>query len=158
MWSYLTYYMLMKHIITSASLVFGLMLMSLGFSAPRTQEPAKTVKTVPVHPSKSLSGQDMFREYCAVCHGVEAKGDGPAADALKTQPPDLTQIARKNGGTFPEIRVQNIIKGETDEPSEHGSQEMPVWGAIFRHMGTSQDMANVRVYNLVKYIEELQAK
>jgi len=150
--------MLMKHIITSASLVFGLLLIGLGFGTPRDQEPSKTVKTVPARPSKSLAGQDLFREYCAVCHGVDAKGDGPAADALKTQPPDLTQIARQNGGKFPEIRVQNIIKGETEEPAAHGSQEMPVWGAIFRHMGTSQDMANVRVYNLAKYIEELQAR
>jgi hypothetical protein len=89
---------------------------------------------------------------------MAGKGDGPAADALKTMPSDLTRIASRNGGKFPEIRVQNLIEGEADEPAAHGSKDMPVWGNVFRHLGPSRSLANVRVYNLVKYIAEIQAK
>ncbi len=132
--------------------------MGLGFRAPAAPELSKSVKTVPVGPFRAIAGQDLFREYCAVCHGADAKGNGPAADALKVAPPDLTQIARRNGGKFPEVRVENMISGETGGPIIHGAQEMPVWGPIFRHMGANQEMASVRLYNLVKYLEEVQEK
>jgi mono/diheme cytochrome c family protein len=104
-----------------------------------------------------LNGADLFREYCAVCHGNDAKGSGPAADALKKRPADLTQLARKNGGNFPDLHVMNFIKGQ-DVVAAHGTRDMPVWGTIFSQMSTNQDLVQVRVYGLLKYIEELQAK
>jgi mono/diheme cytochrome c family protein len=125
--------------------------------AARAQEPPKTVKTVPVHSTRAIAGKDLFREFCAVCHGTAGKGDGPAASALKTPPADLTQISARNGGKFPEAKIQHIINGDADSPVAHGSKDMPVWGNIFQHMG-AQDLGAVRVYNLVKYLEEMQAK
>ena len=115
------------------------------------------IKRVPAHPTTALSGQALFHEYCAVCHGVDAKGGGPAAAALLVKPDDLTQIARKNGNKYPEVKVQRIINGE-DEVTAHGSRDMPVWGEIFRHMSSNQDLGAVRIYNLVKYLEQIQAK
>jgi mono/diheme cytochrome c family protein len=118
---------------------------------------APTIKKVPARNTIALTGQDVFRQYCAVCHGTSAKGDGPAAPALKTKPADLTRISQKNGGKFPEVRVQRVIRGE-DEVIAHGSRDMPIWGEIFRHMSSNQDLGSVRIYNLVKYIEGIQAK
>lgn len=115
------------------------------------------IKKIPARATSALAGQDLFREYCAVCHGTDAKGDGPAAAALKVKPADLTQVSRKNGNKFPEIRVQRVIQGE-DEVTAHGNRDMPVWGQIFRHMNANQDLGAVRIYNLVKYIEQIQAK
>jgi mono/diheme cytochrome c family protein len=115
------------------------------------------IKRIPAHPTISIAGQDLFREYCAVCHGSDAKGTGPAAAALKVKPADLTQISRKNSGKYPESRVQRVINGE-DEMTAHGSRDMPVWGPIFRHMGSNEDQGAVRIYNLVKYVEQIQAK
>src|SRR5437016_583461 len=145
----------MRHRNIPGSLLFGLLLAGLSAGATRAQDApktapdaSKTMKKVPVHSTTAIAGKDLYREYCAVCHGAAGKGDGPAADALKTAPPDLTQIARKNGGKYPEMKVQHIITGEAEEPSAHGSKDMPVWGHIFRRMGAG---ANVRVYNLVKY-------
>lgn len=120
-----------------------------------TEQPK--IKKVSAHPSASVAGQDLFREYCAVCHGNDAKGGGPAAVALKVKPNDLTQISQKNHNSFPEIRVQRVINGE-DEVSAHGSRDMPVWGQIFKHMSSNEDLGAVRIYNLVKYIEQIQAK
>jgi mono/diheme cytochrome c family protein len=132
--------------------------LGVGVAAAQAQPAPATVKRVPVHITQSLAGKDLYHEYCAVCHGIAGKGDGPAASALKVSPSDLTQISLKNGGKFPELQVQYTIKGETAEPAAHGSKEMPVWGTLFRHMNANQDVGAVRVYNLMKYVEEIQAK
>ena len=148
----------MKSLIASASVILGLLPIGLGIGAAQPQEAPPAVKKVPVHATQSLAGKDLYREYCAVCHGTTGKGDGPAAAALKAPLSDLTQISRKNGGKFPELHVQQVINGEAEGPVAHGSKDMPVWGNIFRHMGANQDIGTVRVYNLMKYIEEIQAK
>ena len=99
-------------------------------------------------------GPEMFRGYCAVCHGVDGQGGGPAADSLKKRPADLTQLSRKNGGKFPTVRVANVIQGD-DVVASHGSRDMPIWGSVFRTLG---DRASVklRVQNLTAYLESLQ--
>jgi len=148
----------MRSLVTSASLIVALLLMSFGIGAAQAQQASTTVKKVPVRPTQAMAGKDLFREYCAVCHGTAGKGDGPAASALKVPPSDLTQISKKSGGKFPELHVQHIINGEAEEPAAHGSKDMPVWGNLFLHMGPNPDIGNVRVYNLTKYIEEIQAK
>jgi len=75
---------------------------------------------------------------------------------LKKAPADLTQVARKNGGSFPELKVQRMIAG-ADEIGAHGNRDMPVWGNIFRSMGSSEG-ETLRVNALMKYVEQLQAK
>ena len=146
----------MKRIIPTSlvAITFVAALASLGMLFA---DAAPKIKRIPARSTATLTGQDLFREYCAVCHGTDATGEGPAATALKVKPANLTQISRKNDGKYPEIRVQRVINGE-DEVSAHGSREMPVWGQIFRHLSANQDLGAVRVYNLVKYIEQVQAK
>jgi mono/diheme cytochrome c family protein len=104
----------------------------------------------------SVAGPDLFRAYCASCHGSDAKGDGPAASALKTRVPDLTSLARNNGGKFPDARVRKTILGD-DVIAAHGSREMPVWGPIFHQVEEDVDRGNVRLENLVKYLESIQS-
>src|SRR6516225_386706 len=147
----------MKKTFTTQALIIQFALV-LGFSTlGASQEPSKTIKKVNARPTATLNGADLFKEYCAVCHGSDAKGSGPAADALKKRPADLTQLARKNGGNFPELHVMNYIKGQ-DVVASHGSRDMPVWGSIFSQMSSNQDLVQVRVYALLKYIEEVQAR
>jgi mono/diheme cytochrome c family protein len=50
------------------------------------EEPKKTIQHVPIKPTSPVSGKGMFTSYCAACHGAEGKGNGPAAEALKTPP------------------------------------------------------------------------
>ena len=108
----------------------------------------------------SLAGQDLFSFYCATCHGAEAKGNGPVASALKTPPPDLTRLARRNGGSFPRGRVvQFVAGGGTTLRGAHGSNEMPVWGPIFRALDPSDErLALIRIENVVQYLESIQVK
>ncbi len=75
------------------------------------------------------AGKDMYRRYCAACHGSSGRGDGPVAGALGEKPRDLTTLARDNGGTFPEAEVVRAIDG-TDTVRAHGVSEMPVWGEV----------------------------
>ena len=103
-------------------------------------------------------GADLYRQYCATCHGHEGRGDGPVADALRRRPADLTQIARRNGGKFPELRVMSFIKGDLS-PAAHGSREMPMWGRVFQDMnGNRQELVQMQIYSLLRWVEQLQAQ
>ncbi len=104
-----------------------------------------------------LDGEKIFKSYCAACHGVSGKGDGPAAPALKTALPQLTTIAKRNGGTFPTDRVRSIIAGDK-VPAAHGSREMPVWGPIFHQIDNDQDLGYVRLQNVTEYLSTIQQK
>jgi mono/diheme cytochrome c family protein len=130
-----------------------LLICSLG---ARAQE--KVIQHEPVKRTSPASGQEMFINYCAVCHGKDGKGGGPAADALKVAPANLSVLSQKNGGKFPTNHVGSILRGDASLAA-HGSQEMPVWGPIFWKMsqGNAGEVQQ-RIANLSKYIESLQVK
>lgn len=114
------------------------------------------VKREPIQAIEGVSGAASFKAYCAQCHGVSGRGDGPAAKALKVMPADLTTLAKRNGGRFPDVAVKQVINGDIDNPV-HGSREMPMWGQVFRSV-EDPSVVELRVFNLVKYLEEMQLK
>lgn len=101
-------------------------------------------------------GRGLYVTHCAMCHGDDGKGAGPAAAALKTRPPDLTQIRRAHDGKFPRAWVVGFIDGESPSVS-HGSREMPVWGHVFRWK-EGDFGARAQVYALADYVESIQQK
>jgi mono/diheme cytochrome c family protein len=106
---------------------------------------------------QSLTGRDNYAMYCSSCHGDDARGDGPVASALTTSAPDLTVLARRNGGVFPRARVASLIAGADRETVKaHGSAGMPAWGPIFSALETSDRRAQQRLDNLVRYLESIQ--
>jgi mono/diheme cytochrome c family protein len=118
------------------------------------------IKTVNLPPTSPASGSQMFKQYCAACHGADAKGHGPAASALKIPPPDLTLLSKSNHGRFPDIRVYSAIRGDVSV-SAHGPSDMPVWGTLFRDKAYTSDndlKLAMRLANLCRYIEFLQQK
>ncbi|HEY3837693.1 MAG TPA: cytochrome c [Bryobacteraceae bacterium] len=121
---------------------------------------APVVKKVNAATTSPASGPEMFRQYCAACHGADAKGHGPAAIALKIPPPDLTVLSKNNHGKFPDVRVYSSIRGDATF-SAHGSSDMPVWGTLFRDMANNSGddrQAAMRLSNLCRYIESVQQK
>ncbi len=128
--------------------------LALSASVAHTQTPPK-VKQVPAQRAP-VEGKAMFDQYCAVCHGKDAKGSGPAASALKKAPSDLTKISTRNGGAFPEVKVGRYIEGR-DEVESHGTRDMPMWGDVFKSLD-SPDTANRRVFALVEHLKALQTK
>jgi hypothetical protein len=77
-----------------------------------------------------VRGDELYRRYCASCHGVEGNGDGPLAASLNQKPPDRTTLAKRNGCKFDEAAVMMTIDGRL-LVAQHGPREMPIWGAIF---------------------------
>ena len=107
----------------------------------------------------SVFGPDLFRFYCASCHGIDGRGGGPVVAALKQRVPDLTMMASREGGVFPTARVTAIVSGD-QAPAipAHGSREMPVWGPIFRALDSDSARNKARIENLVAYVESLQVR
>ena len=116
-----------------------------------------TIKEVPAKMTRSLDGKELFGHYCAVCHGVDGKGGGPAAAALKRGPGDLTQLSRKNSGKFPTLAVKMSITGGSNV-MEHGTRDMPMWGSVLSETGQQMAMGQMRVQALLEYVEQIQAK
>jgi mono/diheme cytochrome c family protein len=139
---------------------FVLMVTTLVVSAVLAMAQGQTpvVKHVPIRPTNASSGQEMFKTYCAVCHGEDAKGSGPAASAMKVPPTDLTSLAQKNGGKYPALHVSSVVRGEAELPA-HGNKDMPVWGPLFLKLSQGHDAeVQQRIANLNQYIESIQAK
>lgn len=126
-------------------------------------DPSASVKGVSPEQGKAKSekkmkkeaemGSKLFMQYCASCHGTDAKGGGPVAASLKTPPSDLTRI-EKVDGKFPTLRIQRVIQGE-DVVESHGTREMPVWGSFFRRKG-GEGFAKLDISNLTSYLESIQ--
>jgi mono/diheme cytochrome c family protein len=110
------------------------------------------------HLIASMDGAVLYKEYCATCHGTDGKGFGPMTEWLKIKAPDLTRISIREGGKFPLARVQRIISGEENITAGHGTREMPIWGPIFSQVSRDQDLGQMRVYNLAKFVEGMQQK
>lgn len=136
----------------------ALLYVALAALSLQTQAQSKPVSNDQELPPliRSVKGSDLFRAYCASCHGLDAKGDGPAAASLKVKPADLTTLAKRNGGIFPDARVRKIIMGD-DVLASHGSREMPIWGPVFHQIEEDVDRGNVRLDNLAKYLQSIQA-
>jgi mono/diheme cytochrome c family protein len=109
--------------------------------------------------SAGTDGSAIYRTYCAVCHGLEAKGDGPLAKNLRLAPPDLTTLARRNAGKFDAVRAYRMIDGR-DPVKGHGPSDMPIWGDAFKRSseGYSEKAVKERIDALVDYLKSLQRK
>jgi len=122
-------------------------------------DPATTqikVKQTEIKRVPASSGQQMYVAYCAACHGSTAKGDGPAAPALKEKPADLTLLSAGNNGKFPRYKLEYVLTDVENLPA-HGSAEMPVWCPAFRSLDKEHTaLVGLRVHNLVSYLEKLQ--
>ena len=106
----------------------------------------------------TASGKETFLKYCASCHGEAGKGNGPAAIALKPPPSDLTTLSARRDGKYPAGYVSALVKFGRSL-TEHGSLDMPVWGARFKELDPVRDPTGQQhVDDLVAYIRSLQAK
>ncbi|MCF7981662.1 MAG: cytochrome c [Pseudomonadales bacterium] len=105
------------------------------------------------------SGQTLFLENCANCHGVYAEGDGPASVDIGLPIPDLRYLAQSNAGIFPADLVYQIIDGQSDDEI-HFPRRMPVWGYEFSIREGDDDAAESRarekIQALTDYLQSIQ--
>ncbi|MCX7350371.1 MAG: cytochrome c [Alphaproteobacteria bacterium] len=110
-------------------------------------------------------GHRDYMNYCAACHGAEAKGDGTLGEFLTLAVPDLTKLSKLNAGKFPEERVMEVIDGRVDV-KVHGMRDMPVWGDWFNREAASSNtdkvarelIVNDRIASLINYLKSIQTK
>lgn len=137
---------------TNATLALALAAALGASSTARAQETSESIVT-------ESSGPALYRGYCSSCHGAKAKGDGPLAHALRFQPANLTEIAKRAQGKFERDKVHRMIDGR--EPIKgHGGTDMPLWGDAFKRSGGgySEEAVRRRIDILVEYLETLQEK
>jgi len=144
---------------TTGSVLTGMLLLGIsgvmlgGQAEAAVQE--KNPKKKPVSQSEPESGAQLYKNYCAACHGAEGKGDGPVVRYLKRPPADLSTLARRNNGKYPADRVAATLGSGTDSDA-HGTSDMPIWGPVFQSRG--KGIAQTRVKELTEFIESLQQR
>lgn len=138
----------MRYALLGGALFFAL----LGMSA----KDHTTVNPAQFPPTYVPSGQEIYQQFCAACHGADAKGNGPAVSRLKTAPPDLTTLARRHMGKFPYDYVATVLRFGTGATA-HGSSDMPTWGPIFQIIDKENEQAvQQRIKNISAYLASLQ--
>ena len=117
------------------------------------------IKNVPIQQTSPTSGEQMYASYCAVCHGRDGSGNGPAAPALKMAPTDLRTLSQNNGGTFPSDHVAAVLQFGVSNPA-HGTPDMPIWGDLMRTLNHNPQQGSMevkqRISNLTDYLKTLQ--
>jgi mono/diheme cytochrome c family protein len=117
-----------------------------------------TVDQTQLPPTYIPSGEQTYKQYCAACHGVDAKGNGPLAPLLKTPTADLTTLAKRHAGKFPYDYVSSVLEFGPGL-SAHGSSDMPTWGPLFRYVDKQNErVVELRIKNLCYYLASLQEK
>jgi|SRR5579871_3187946 len=145
----------MRHYLLSSAIAAALLIVTAGAGAhPRPTPPRQDTLPTEFVPS----GRIMFKQYCAACHGENAKGHGPARSALKIPAADLTTLSKRHGAEFPYDYVSNILRFGP-AIAAHGSSDMPTWGPIFQYMDNyNQAAVRKRIANLCDYLASIQEK
>jgi mono/diheme cytochrome c family protein len=103
------------------------------------------------------AGKARYLDFCAVCHGADAKGGGVFKAMLNKPPVDLTTLSKNNNGSFPFGRVYDQIDGR-DMPGAHGTVEMPIWGGTWRTdsaLGAETEIRG-RILEIIVYLRSIQ--
>ena len=137
------------HSVVAMGALFGLI------ASPHGEQ--EQAKKAPVTRLNSPTGAELYKRHCAVCHGNDLRGTGSVPAPYRV-PPDLTTLARRHGGKFPNAYVADVLRNGVTMPA-HGPAEMPTWGTDFREMdGLDVTQVKVRISNLTNYIKSHQEK
>lgn len=110
----------------------------------------------PASGAPPAEGAQTYLRYCGACHGEQGKGDGPVAKAMNVPPANLTTLAKNNNGQLPALRLL-VILGRSQTVAAHGGEGMPLWGDAFVSWQQGEPVAQLRVYNLMRFLEAIQA-
>jgi len=117
----------------------------------------KELKTVSIAYTSPTSAAQMYENYCAVCHGLNGRGGGPAAGFLKAPPPDLTTMARRNNGKYPASHVKEALRLGVSSHAR-AAIDMPLWGPLLGTLDANQSLGELRMHNLTVFVGTMQQK
>jgi len=127
---------------------------SLAALAEETK-PALSEKLNASHP-----GYAQYQQYCAVCHGVFADGNGLVVPILTQKPSNLRRLTTRYGAPLPKQKLVRTIDGS--EPIlAHGSREMPIWGTrLYEQVPNPMPDSRQRgaILTILDYLESIQEK
>ena len=136
----------------NAKVMSGIVAIGLVLAAPASMWAADTAPDA----AAAAKGRVTFGRYCVSCHGPQAKGDGPLARDLRVPVADLTTLAQRSGGKFPNERVVQVIQDGATVHG-HGTADMPAWGDAFKKTkGTGEVTVEAAIRNLSQYLRTLQ--
>ncbi len=135
---------------SNASLFVGVLCALLSLTAEAQESPA------------AQRGHNLYEQFCMDCHGMKAQGDGVLAEDLKVAPADLTTIALRRKGVFPDTEIREIIDGRR-RVRAHGPLNMPLWGRQFGISvaspgGPNEAETRDKINALVDYLKSIQRK
>jgi mono/diheme cytochrome c family protein len=104
-------------------------------------EGKKLKNPVAASPDSIKAGQASYQKNCRFCHGNDAKGNGPMAPE-GTHPSDLTDSKWERGSTPGELFM--VIRDGA--------------GPNFDMKGFKSKMTEQEMWNVVNYLQSLQAK
>jgi mono/diheme cytochrome c family protein len=106
-------------------------------------DPKTLTNPIPSTPQSIAAGRTTFMTNCTICHGPEAKGDGPSPPP-GAHPADLTDDQWDNGGTDGEIftTIHDGVRPKLD---------MAAWGKTGK-------LTDQEIWNLVNYIHSIGPK
>jgi mono/diheme cytochrome c family protein len=143
---------------SSCSSIAGLWLATILTGVACAQPPAEGEEAA-IDTGLAEMGEPVYLRRCASCHGEDARGQGPAAEALEKPPPDLTLIRARRGGEFPEGEIARYIDGRFDLPA-HGSREMPIWGErlgdTIPESSLAEEITRGTIATLIEYLKSIQ--
>jgi mono/diheme cytochrome c family protein len=143
--------LVLKHLLLTAMVVT--LAANLGYA-----DQSRSKVTIQVDKVTPTNGRQMYSNYCAPCHGMDGRGHGAVAGALKTPPTDLTVLSRQNRGKYPDAHIVAVLQGGA-EIQGHQTAEMPVWGPILGKMNkTTPEERLLRICNLSRYLDTIQTK
>lgn len=127
-------------------LLLALTVSSMFGQATPTEKPQDNAATIAM-------GAELFSQHCAVCHGNDLTGNGAFPKPYRV-PPDLTTLAKRHGGKFPDEYVSKVLRNGATLPA-HAPAEMPLWSAT---TALTKEQKEERIRNLTEFIKSRQTK
>lgn len=96
---------------------------------------ARRINPIPKSPESIASGGALFGEHCAMCHGKEGRGNGPAAKNSIPKPTNLAAMGKSHSA------------GDIAWKIETGKKQMPAW---------KDTLTENQIWDIVNYIRSLK--
>ncbi len=107
---------------------------------------------------ESPTGAQVYTTHCAACHGETGQGNGPVAESIAVNVPNLRLLNARYGAPFPDDAVAGLIDGR-NLPDAHGARQMPVWGLVFaatESIVPGAEAPATRIDALLDYLHTIQ--